>query len=1501
MAWEGDRIDKFKEMLAQFDETEINLQNDRGQTALYCASHGGHKEHVLALLLHPGIDCNCQTKLHGSTPLHIAGFKDHPKIVALLLAAGADTKIQNYGKSANIPGLTPREEAFAASLAVYTTWETEGPEALQRIEPDVALILRERKQQFDPSKLTNYTCLPEIPPESIMWPLPVEKKQTSEEHREVLSKTQSTKTSGNKPAKAGSVSKTGTLGSSHLPKIKVLEGKSWTEATVALHLEGNIYRVSWFHSDPKKTRTFGKLMATAVLQPSPRKNMCGLIRDAPPGTVGVSQRFYVIDYLGVKTQFSCTSDEEREAWLSKIYHVLHPLETKEKKKNEKSADCIHIEKWQRWADDGLFQVVPEAAFHHTKSAVKIAGASNQKNELEQLTAGIEKITSEDVYWAAHQVIKATIEAMPGSDPIRQDLNSILETPRPHDLIDTESGNDPLESLRNFGAFLSDIVKRPSDVVSMHLKTTLVKLQKIYRNLEASDGALPRVDFMRSGERKIGSRVVPPVTAALIAGNDRNYSGVHRVVRIGNVFFKINPAAPAYEMAVGQVNQVIWHQGTALALVVKFEIGGNQYVCQAANAIEGVLFGEFMKRARHLVKYVDHDSLTLQYIAGSIYRPNDGKCDNIMVTVESTPSGKKKMKLVCIDNDESFCDDFLWMKGNVHYLGIKYAIWLLPRPRCPADYTDESRKKSFIMSRPACEALLVHSPEYIVIQLMAFLHHQAQRNYDLYHEGVITKEQLLGNGTDEHGLIARWRAGSADRMVKEIKKAQALVKNVDVTFEEFLNQMYPPIGKMYTWANLRIQADLENFEDAFIKHIFTERGDPGIERCKEFMEDFPTFGQEIQEFTTNVAFWRQNRTFTCASQIETVIEKTDFSEQSIHDHMALLSVIENIPLDNITILNSHFFSKKHLFNLFHQKNIILKTLTINNCSEITQQDIIWMSKHCKLASYDQPIKLIIKNCDQLPPEITQYSHKNQFIIEVESSRNIVVLLKELMAWVNSLDCKLPSSLKNTLLKLDPTKCTTKIFDEIADLFPGLVSELDQGNINSLKQAFAKYNTAVSSIGFGSVKFLAFLISFLGEGETAGYFKSEETQELLFRVAAKYNQEAGMMALLQNREAWFNHPELTFDMLTQVARCDMVKATTFILANNPSLLKQTSLQGDTPLFLVQRMSSKVDKIPILKLILEQEPDLLKIPNFEGMNPLHVAAKFGNSANVIDFLIDSGVEINSKDRIEQVTPITMMVRRYYEHTKRDKPDQDELFHVVKKMLSAGGKLSLETFLLPLQQKDLELVKFLFATSGIQTLHQDLQNADGQTLLHVVEDIDILKLLVQNCQGKGVDHEDVDGITPLMYLFARCQNENRESFNKILEQANFLIKSGADLNHLNKSGWNILHMALITKQGGKQRLPNLVASLIELGIDLKVLTQDKDSFTVLHLALKTGITQVIRQLVVAMKKMDRSLLDAIMSHTPTTPGEISLKEHHKQEGEKSLLAGLLPKAAPAPAFRLF
>ena len=70
----------------------------------------------------------------------------------------------------------------------------------------------------------------------------------------------------------------------------------------------------------------------------------------------------------------------------------------------------------------------------------------------------------------------------------------------------------------------------------------------------------------------------------------------------------------------------------------------------------------------------------------------------------------------------------------HYLGVKYATWLLPRPRSEADHADA---KKFIMSRPACDALMVHSAEYVVIALMSFLYKHAKRCEALYDEGSLS--------------------------------------------------------------------------------------------------------------------------------------------------------------------------------------------------------------------------------------------------------------------------------------------------------------------------------------------------------------------------------------------------------------------------------------------------------------------------------------------------------------------------------------------------------------------------------------------------------------------------------------------------------------------------------------------------------------------------------------------------------------------------------------------
>lgn len=53
----------------------INKQNERGQSALYCAAHQGFDQIVLALLSVPNIDINIQVPLHGGTPLHSMKMK----------------------------------------------------------------------------------------------------------------------------------------------------------------------------------------------------------------------------------------------------------------------------------------------------------------------------------------------------------------------------------------------------------------------------------------------------------------------------------------------------------------------------------------------------------------------------------------------------------------------------------------------------------------------------------------------------------------------------------------------------------------------------------------------------------------------------------------------------------------------------------------------------------------------------------------------------------------------------------------------------------------------------------------------------------------------------------------------------------------------------------------------------------------------------------------------------------------------------------------------------------------------------------------------------------------------------------------------------------------------------------------------------------------------------------------------------------------------------------
>jgi ankyrin repeat protein len=111
---QGDRQKVADLLLSDAVLSIINVPNEDGETALYCACDRGHTSVVLELLKVTSIDTQIANTNTGRTPLHgmcvttstdneAACVKKSGEIVAMLLVRGADVSVQDFDK------LTPRE------------------------------------------------------------------------------------------------------------------------------------------------------------------------------------------------------------------------------------------------------------------------------------------------------------------------------------------------------------------------------------------------------------------------------------------------------------------------------------------------------------------------------------------------------------------------------------------------------------------------------------------------------------------------------------------------------------------------------------------------------------------------------------------------------------------------------------------------------------------------------------------------------------------------------------------------------------------------------------------------------------------------------------------------------------------------------------------------------------------------------------------------------------------------------------------------------------------------------------------------------------------------------------------------------------------------------------------------------------------------------------------------------------------------------------------------
>eukprot|EP01126_Amoeba_proteus_P051100 TRINITY_DN6088_c0_g1_i1.p1 TRINITY_DN6088_c0_g1~~TRINITY_DN6088_c0_g1_i1.p1 ORF type:complete len:301 (+),score=40.84 TRINITY_DN6088_c0_g1_i1:121-1023(+) len=142
VSWQGNQERFYKMLLSRHYLSVVNVPNNRGQSALYCAAYQGHM-HIVIKLLSVGSDVNYQVPIHGSTPLHAAVFCSHPTVMAVLILAGADLEMKNKW------GRTPLQEAISKEgfrvRGMVKKDPTKTSHNLQQAFPELVDFVKERE------------------------------------------------------------------------------------------------------------------------------------------------------------------------------------------------------------------------------------------------------------------------------------------------------------------------------------------------------------------------------------------------------------------------------------------------------------------------------------------------------------------------------------------------------------------------------------------------------------------------------------------------------------------------------------------------------------------------------------------------------------------------------------------------------------------------------------------------------------------------------------------------------------------------------------------------------------------------------------------------------------------------------------------------------------------------------------------------------------------------------------------------------------------------------------------------------------------------------------------------------------------------------------------------------------------------------------------------------------------------------------------------------------
>ena len=509
----------------------------------------------------------------------------------------------------------------------------------------------------------------------------------------------------------------------------------------------------------------------------------------------------------------------------------------------------------------------------------------------------------------------------------------------------------------------------------------------------------RVQIPSFGYRDLNPAVAKRFTRYFMNDDERktqvnyktNEHGLHDVIQINRVHYKINPTAPGIEYAVHALGELFTGQAstpTELLIVEQSTVNEqNETEVQflpviASQTVSGTLFHDLIEQDPTTAQKIDSHSFSLRFVLDLLTCPTDEKPSNSIAIPQFNEQGELiNHVLVSIDSDEAFAEPICATKGGVasqikHLLTLKTFIFCLSQMDDPID---------IVLRR---QLLKLH-PVTLVLDWLQLL----KQHNETFEKGNITTQHLK-KVFSEVGLPQQLVPKTAVKLYRIFCQIQTLLRDhPELTHKELLEKCYPLVKIYYDYVLQESHGDLTKAMDLIYRGNFFE--DLTLSEAQR---------TELNKFSNTISAYKNKREQSITQAIEEFCETLDFGQFDIETQQSILKEliiafpdITHLTLKRCDALNDatleemskHFKHLTHITlhhcRMFTAKGIhaLLQRLptleiTIEDFDTLKPHDLLTISRFCPR------FFLILSNKTQW------INHKNEFLLPFALEKNDINL-------------------------------------------------------------------------------------------------------------------------------------------------------------------------------------------------------------------------------------------------------------------------------------------------------------------------------------------------------------------------------------------------------------------------------------------------------------------------------------------------------------------------------